>query len=204
VKRSLLAITFAIAAGVIWWRVARTSPEGNMDKTDTVELIARLSSDSAKSQRWSLTYAGTSGRDATFDLDLGPRRPASSRDFSFAHGVLHGGGGSAPDAFLKALAEALEAGAPWPGRAAAVEMPLDVGILGDSLARGALDQKGRVIAGEFTDARPGSWLVAKLFLKDGEAEVFLALSATERLGLLIKKDPEYGPDVVAEFARLFR
>jgi hypothetical protein len=84
----------------------------------------------------------------------------------------------------------------------AQELRLTVGILGNRLTRGPAD-RGQVFAGEFSNAQPGSWLVTKLFLGEGEAEVFLALNAKEGSALLIKKDPEYGEAVVAECARLF-
>jgi hypothetical protein len=175
-----------------------------MNQTDLVELVVERSSSDSALQTWTLVYPGISGRDASFELDIGAQQPTSSGDFSVARGLLRAGDAHAPTTFLEALADALEAGSDWPDRPAAREIALDVGVLGDSLARGIEDREGTILAGEFTDARLGPWLLTKLFLKEGEAEVFLALAATERRGLLIMKDPEYGRDVVAEFARLFR
>ncbi|MBU2600741.1 MAG: hypothetical protein KKA32_01015 [Actinobacteria bacterium] len=69
--------------------------------------------------------------------------------------------------------------------------------------RGVVVADGGIVAGEFSESPPADWVVTKLFLMGGEAEVFLALNASEERGLLIKKDPGYAGDVVAGSQRLF-
>jgi hypothetical protein len=184
--------------------ILATTSQATMDESDTVVLAAEALGSSPHGQIWLLRYGPVADPRAAFELRLGPPHPATAPGFSFADGVLFGRGGRQPDAFIRALSAALGAGPKWQHRPHAAQLSIQVGILGDSLTRTLGASRGQVIAGEFTDTPRGSWLVTKLFFNDDRGEVFLALSATERTGLLIAKEPEYGPEVVAEFARLFR
>jgi hypothetical protein len=78
-------------------------------------------------------------------------------------------------------------------------LTITVGVLGTQLAH----QSGASIyAGEFTSDTPGDWIAAKLFLGDGETEVFLAINPHTGEAQLFTKDPEYANAVVQEFARI--
>jgi len=182
-------------------RIATTAV--SRDTSDTVTLGSRRTASADAGQRWELHYPVEGPHQAEFVLELGSHQPASSGPFAFARAVLRGRGGTEPSAFLNVLAVALGAESTWPRRPKADLLAIDVGILGSGLARGGKSSEGNWIAGEFSDTKPGTWLVTKLFLGDGQAEVFLALSDEEGQGLLIRKNPDDGPTAVAEFARLF-
>ncbi len=203
--KSLIAVLLLILLGtVLVLRLRRTSRRPVPSVVDTVELVAEYHPDDGLG-RWTLRPLLEGSTPATLELELGPRRSAAdSPRFSFARGILRGRAERRPVDFLAMLQQALAEGAAWQERPYVDSLTLDVGILGENLTRGAGDGTGSTVAGEFTTSPAGSWLVTKLFLQDGEAEVFLALDPISRRALLIRKDPEYGPDVMAELARLFR
>jgi len=204
VGKILLVFAGVVIAAVALWALTRTrpvAPQDSREYTDTVVLRARQVAGTGVAT-WELSYPATGPAKAVLQLEIGAYNPASAPQFSFAQAMLRGGGGSAPTAFVDELAAALEATS-WPHREHSDSLTFEVGILGENLSSGAGGADGRAIAGEFLDSPPGDWLVTKLFLLNGEAEVFLALNASEERGLLIKKDPAYAVDVVAEFQRLF-
>jgi len=49
-----------------------------------------------------------------------------------------------------------------------------------------------VRAGAFRGDPPGPWLVTKLFLAEGDAELFLNVDIKDGLAEFLPKDPEYG------------
>jgi hypothetical protein len=72
--------------------------------------------------------------------------------------------------------------------------------LGTSLSR----QSGEnVIGGSFTSSKPGNWIAVKLFLADGEGEVYLNINPAIGQGEFTTKDPEYGEVVLRELASVF-
>jgi hypothetical protein len=203
-----ILLLFAALAGGLWAALrymGSARPQSYMsqqDSSDTVELSASFQPNTGMGL-WSLQFPATGPPQVTFELNIGAKQEASSPGFHFAPGTLRARPGGAPVAFLKALTYALEAADTPSARHPAEQLSIDVGILGEHLSRGISPSPGRVVAGEFAESPRGSWLVTKLFLNEGQAEVYLALSAPLQRALLIKKDPEYGTDVVAEFARLF-
>jgi hypothetical protein len=56
--------------------------------------------------------------------------------------------------------------------------------------------------GGFTSEPKGSWIVTKIFLADGEGEVYLCLDVANGVGEFSIKDEEYGDIVVKELARV--
>ena len=107
---------------------------------------------------------------------------------------------SSAQPLLTALRQAFHADTSLGAVPRADSLPVTAAILGVALEHGA---GSSVYAGEFTSDRPGDWIVTKLFLGDGETEVFLALNPRANRAQLIAKDPEYANGVVAELARLF-
>jgi len=83
-----------------------------------------------------------------------------------------------------------------------LRLDITAGVLGQSLSHGSGKD---VIAGEFSTAPRGDWVVLKLFLdtpdgattdKIGEpAEIFLALNPAAGRGWFLAKDPEYWPEL---------
>jgi hypothetical protein len=70
---------------------------------------------------------------------------------------------------------------------------VEVALLGVNVAR--------LSEGGFTGDK-GDWITAKLFLADGEAEVYLNLNPRGGRAELAVKDEEYGPLVLRELARV--
>jgi hypothetical protein len=147
-------------------------------------------------------------------LRFGDDRTANAFDFAFrisapfnpdstipvASGSLRRVVGADGRAFLQALARAFGADTVLKSVARADSLRIQVAVLGMRL----LHAPGKsVYAGEFTADHPGDWVVTKLFLADGEVEVFLAVNTHSGEAQLLAKDPDYANAVVGEFARLF-
>ena len=60
-----------------------------------------------------------------------------------------------------------------------------------------------MIGGSFTSTKPGEWIACKVFLADGEAEVYLNINPVIGQGEFTTKDPEYGAVVLRELAKVF-
>ena len=129
------------------------------------------------------------------------KRPKGSMPFAFSKGAFVRDGHSDGTPFLKQIAEAIDAEGDVPSETERTErLEFSTAILGTSLSR----QSGSdAIGGSFTSTKPGGWTVLKLFLADGEAEVYLNINPTLGQGEFATKDPEYGPVVIAEFAKVF-
>lgn len=147
-------------------------------------------------------------------LRFGDERSASAFDFALripapfnpdsvtpvVRGNLRRVSGADGRPFTQALAKAFSADTVLGSVAEVDSLLIQVAVLGLRL----LHASGKsVYAGEFTADRPGDWIVTKLFLAGGEAEVFLALNPKSGEAELFVKDPDYANSVIAEFARLF-
>lgn len=144
---------------------------------------------------------------ARFALAL--RIPAPSEEMAIVKAALLARTGSDARALLGALARLHEGKV---SRKAARRLPridITAAVLGQALSHG----KGEnIIAGEFTTAPSGEWLVLKLFLdtpdgattdKIGEpAEIFVALDPVGGRGWFLVKDPEYWPELNRVFATI--
>ncbi len=74
------------------------------------------------------------------------------------------------------------------------ELPFEVAILGEHQKRND--------DGSFADAGDGTWVAAKLFLRDGEDEVFFNFESAGGKGEFSMKDPDYGDGVLQELAKV--
>jgi hypothetical protein len=74
-----------------------------------------------------------------------------------------------------------------------------VALLGVHQSRGHRDPE---VGGSFSSNPPGSWTATKLFLNDGEGELFLNVSASEGMGEFSPKDEGYASVVVRELAKI--
>jgi hypothetical protein len=137
-----------------------------------------------------------------FNIELA--RPQASSDkavlFAFTTGSLERREGADCTAFLKELAPRLGFGEALPNPGAVDRLEVQAAILGTHQSRTSTDTNRRV-AGAFTPEPPGPWTATKLFLADGEGEVFLNLS-DEGVGELSIKDEEYATTVVTELAKI--
>jgi hypothetical protein len=161
---------------------------------------SELSTSSRQQRAWRLTFDSTKAG-AAFEVVLNvPANMNPDSALAITHGVLRRVSGGDGAAFLYSLARAFGADSVPRAAVPADSLMLDVGFLGTRLSHSS----GKwVYAGEFTSAPPGNWIVTKLFLAAGQAEVFLAIEPTTGEAQLIAKDPDSANGVVAEFARLF-
>jgi hypothetical protein len=147
---------------------------------------------------WRATYEG-GGKVARFRIELAPE-PKDATLPTFVRCSLSREPGSDGSVLLHDLARALGGRVPAPGPG--VET-LDVvaALLGRDLSRGGT---GNLVAGAFGSDPKGPWIATKLFLGDGDGEVFLNLDPFGRFGELSMKDRSYGTNVVRELARLLQ
>ena len=141
------------------------------------------------------------GTRAEFLIEFRTAEPSDDFPFAISIGTIRRVPSSNASALLADLATALEASEIPASRERVDSLPFEIGLMGTRLSRGPAES-GMLYAGEFASDPPGEWIVGKLFLADGEGEVFLALNPTIGRGEFIAKDPEYGNIVVRELARV--
>jgi hypothetical protein len=147
---------------------------------------------------WLATYE-TEGKTARFRIEL-EAEPRGASLPAFVRCGLHREPDSDASVLLRDVARALGRRVPSPEPGVAT---LDVAavLLGRDLSRGG---GGSVVAGTFGSEPKGNWISTKLFLGDGEGEVFLNLDPIGGYGELSMKDPDYSDAVVRELARLLQ
>ena len=117
--------------------------------------------------------------------------------FSFADAALLRQPGSDCTAYLRELAKQLGFRGELPRPAPADRLAASVAILGTSQSRSA-----DADAGTFSSTPAGHWLVTKLFLANGEGEVYLNINARDGVGEFSIKDEEYATIVVTQLAKI--
>jgi hypothetical protein len=100
--------------------------------------------------------------------------------------------------FLRGLAKILGHAAALPRPPLLDRLPAALAVLGTQQSRSAAGP----IAGSFISDPPGHWTAMKLFLADGEGEVFLNINAKDGVGEFSIKDEEYADIVIAELAKV--
>jgi len=149
------------------------------------------------SRQWLATYA-SAGKTAKFRIELGPDQSGDDEDeafhFSFGKGRLVSVPGSDASALLVDLKKALEART-VPNKVVRVtSLPFEVAILGENQSRTA--------DGSFNTKPRGDWTAMKIFLANGEGEVFLNLNPAGHTAEFSIKDSGYGDVVLAELAKV--
>ena len=149
------------------------------------------------SRQWIATYAAA-GKTAKFRIELGPGHSGDDEDrafhISFGKGRFVSVPGSDASAFLVDLKKALEAKT-VPNKVVRVtSLPFEFAILGENQSRTA--------DGGFNTKPPGDWTAMKIFLADGEGEVFLNLNPAGNKAEFSIKDSDYGDIVLAELAKV--
>lgn len=207
--RTLVALILSVIAcqggeGSRGDTIAKTAMPGSVAEPETSERVLlraeELPAPQSAWRAWRLRF-GDERSAGAFDFTL--RIPAPSNPDSaipMTRGNLRRVSGADGRAFRQALAKAFGADTVLGPVAKVDSLPLLVAVLGLRLQHAPGKS---VYAGEFSADRPGDWIVTKLFLASGEAEVFLALNPKSGEAQLVAKDPDYANAVVAEFARLF-
>jgi hypothetical protein len=93
-------------------------------------------------------------------------------------------------AFISRIAEIHGVKSSYKRFAPVDDLPMTIAILGRDLSRGTAE--GDMVAGGFRSSPPGPWMSVKLFLKDGEVELYLNINVTAGVAEFSVKDPEYG------------
>jgi hypothetical protein len=149
------------------------------------------------SRQWVATYS-SKGKTAKFRIELGPDHAGDDQDkafhVSFGKGRLLPEPGSDASVFLVDLKKALEAKTIPSKIRRVASLPFEFVILGENQSRSS--------DGGFTPTPSGNWIPMKIFLANGEGEVFLNLNAVANKGEFSIKDPDYGDIVLAEFAKV--
>lgn len=158
------------------------------------------------------------GKTARFQIKLALKPPRGNAPFVMTDGLLYREPGSDATVLLRDLARALEAKAAPKGVAKQEKLPFEAAILGQAMSRSDGERTvvgsatpdsapgsgngASSVAGSFSTEPRGSWITSKLFLADGEGEVYLNLDPAGGVGEFSIKDPEYGATVVKELAKV--
>ena len=134
-----------------------------------------------------------------FEVVIEKSEPTSDARFSFAEAALLRRPGSDCTTFLRALAKHLGFTGELPKPASTDRLSASLAILGRNQSRSA--NLGEV-AGDFSSTPAGHWTASKLFLADGDGEVYLNINAADGVGEFSIKDEDYATIVVTELAKI--
>ncbi len=150
---------------------------------------------------WRAPSRATDGEPFDFRLEMLLKTPKGDVPFAFSKGAIIREPGANGTRFLMEIARAIEADGDVASQAERAErLDFSTAILGTSLTREAGDD---IIGGRFTSTKSGDWIAFKLFLADGEGEVYLNVNPVIGEGEFTTKDPEYGEIVLRELAKVF-
>jgi hypothetical protein len=119
---------------------------------------------------------------------------------AFSEGAIYREPKTESKVFLEDLRQALVAPPLSQPISPQEELSFTVAILGNHLGKGTTPDD--IVAGSFSNANPGGWLVTKIFVADGMGEVYLNLNPDQNIGEFSIKDPEYGEIVLTELAKV--
>ena len=148
---------------------------------------------SAGKRRWLATYE-SGGRVARFVIELDDPGKPTNAGFTFGRGRFLAESGSDPGTLLATLSKALEAKSTPKKVPRVSNLPFTFALLGDNAPRFSDGSFGRNGAGH--------WMAMKIFLHDGEGEVYLNLNPVIGKAEFAIKDPDYGDIVMAELAKV--
>ena len=150
---------------------------------------------------WLATSRVGGNKPFTFRLELLLKNAKGNSPIAFSTGAILREGDADGRNFLDEVARAIESEVEAPAKSVQVDrLEFPTAILGTSLSRGTSEN---AVAGSFTSSKPGNWIAVKLFLADGEGEVFLNINPVAGVGEFSTKDPEYGGVVLRELATVF-
>jgi hypothetical protein len=146
-----------------------------------------------------LAGAGKPAKACTFEIIIGKSKPSGGGLFGLAPATLVRKPGADCAPFLQDLASHLGFKGKFPAPRAEDRLVTSVAVLGTNQSRTTKPPKA---AGGFSSEPPGHWTVTKLFLADGEGEVFLNLNAPDHVGEFSIKDEDYATIVITELAKI--
>jgi hypothetical protein len=145
-------------------------------------------------------YLATTGDQkpgCVFEIRLASK-PSSGGLFSMAKLSLDRRPGSDCTDLLRRIGKQLSFSGDLPRPAPVEELPCSIAILGTNQSR--VDDQD--VGASFSSEPPGNWMVGKLFLAEGEGEVYLNLNERDGLGEFSMKDEDYATTVVTELAKI--
>ncbi len=145
----------------------------------------------ADARNWLATYTAE-GKTAKFQIEFGATKLSSG--VTFGDGKLIAEPGSDASTLLRSLKKALEAKSLPTHVKRVSELSFKYAIIGDRLSHAS--------GGGFNAEPVGNWIATKIFLANGEAEVFLNTNPTVGKPEFSIKDPDYGDQVLAELAKV--
>ena len=157
--------------------------------------IAESSTTAAGGRR----YVAGAGERCAFEIEIAKSEAASGAPFAMTTVALVRRQDADCASFLRDLALELGFKGKMPTPRPVPKLEVAAAILGTKQTRSPSDLGQE---GSFTSAPPGHWTVTKLFLGDGEGEVFLDVNADEKVGEFSLKDEDVAKEVVSELARL--
>lgn len=142
-------------------------------------------------------YLGRAGATCEFEIAM---QNESSGGMTIGSGSIERRPATDCRAFLEALAPAIgyrEAALPAPPRES--RLTISLATLGTNLSRARTRPD---TAGAFSSKPSGDWTAMKVFVKDGDGEVFLNLNVKEGVGEFSVKDEDYATTVLTELAKV--
>jgi hypothetical protein len=141
------------------------------------------------------TYA-RGGRSAKFRIDFEPAQKKSNDEFvsAFGKGRIVSVTGSDSALLLEHLKKALEAKSVPKHVKRGQQIEFEYVTLGDHMSHAP--------EGGFNAKPPGNWSPSKLFLANGEGEVFFNINPLMKIGEFSIKDSEYRDIVLTELAKV--
>lgn len=177
---------------------ASAEPTANSVSFKITEVSSKTVGD-VQEKEWLANYQST-GETAQFRIVLQLKQPSGNSPFTFSKGSIEHIDGSNPQTFLRHLTTALMAEGEIARQPKVDKLPLDIAILGIGMSRAG--GTGQLAGGGFATHPAGSWIVTKVFLAEGEAEVYLNLDPVSGVGEFSLKDPGYGNVVIQELSRV--
>jgi hypothetical protein len=154
--------------------------------------VSDLGASTAGASRYlASTEGGTSP--CQFEILIGP--PSHDGIYAIAETAFIRRPQSDCTALLRTVAKQIGFEGDLPRTEPTDRLPASIAILGSNQSRSGTE-------GSFSSSPRGHWISAKLFLKDGEGEVYLNLSAPDGAGEFSIKDAEYASIVVTELAKI--
>jgi hypothetical protein len=193
------ALALAACLSLLWsaWGLAdaaASAPAGQPGALRILETGATVDG----STRY-LADAGRPAKPCTFEILIGKSKPAGGGLFGFAPASLIRRPAADCAPFLKELAPHLGFKGKLPAPRSEDRLVASVAVLGTNQSRVTKSPK---VAGGFSSEPPGNWTVMKLFLADGEGEVFLNVNAADHIGEFSTKDEDYATVVITELAKI--
>jgi hypothetical protein len=148
-----------------------------------------------------LRYLATSDeplQSCKFEIRVISAEPAGGALFSMANVSMRRQPTSDCSELLRRIAKEHGYGGEWPRAARTDELYGSLAILGRKQSRE--DDPG--VGPSFSATPPGDWLAGKLFLSDGEGEVYLNLNEQDGIGEFSVKDEDHAVIVVTELAKV--